>query len=245
MTIRKTRRTPKVSRTAAARTAARMTAAPVVEAPASPAAAGTGALPVAGSPASGAPTGAEAPVAPGSAQGPSAAAIAAGHGPATAGGSVGTGVSPAATPARTAARATGSVSRLRKPMRDQAFLTESVAMEVRRSVTAGRYRNLFGEHAPDPEGLAAAVERAGQLSREEAATRQTWTAVRDARNKAWDHALVDEVDPFKACFDLAEAHDATVVTDFPSTKAFLRTGAQIGARGAATRKAKKLAKPGG
>ena len=178
---------------------------------------------------------------PGSMQGPAGTGT-----PATGAGTAGTHATGTGTPAHTGrGRSKGlqAVSKLRKPRGNQATLAPSVAAEVRRSAVASEYRGEFGPHAPDPDALAAILEQAGALSLEEARQKQRWIAVRDQRNQVWDQALTGVIETFQTCFQFAVAQNDTIAPKFPSTEVFLGTAAAIGARGAATRKARKTAAP--
>jgi len=127
----------------------------------------------------------------------------------------------------------------RRPVETQTEDAPKVAAEVG---DKDAYRRDFGAYAPDPQKLAASLNRSKELSDE--VTRATaWLAhVTALRDVSWHQSLV-MMDQLSDPFELADAKNGTVAQRYPRTKAFYGTRTEIATRAAATRRKNRANKP--
>lgn len=120
---------------------------------------------------------------------------------------------------------------------------ERDALDVAREVsTSKKYAADFTKRAPPAADLAAELTVAKAWS-DELDAAEAWLAyVRAQRDVAWGQALAT-AKKLKLELDVAVAHDPSVATRYPQTKAFLDVWKVAAVRGAATRASKKKASP--
>ena len=152
----------------------------------------------------------------------------------------------AATPSpRAVSSGPKAVASLRKPRGNQAILAPAMAQEILAASAAGTYTTAFGATAPEPNGLANGLVLAAKATQQVQADNQALANSRSDRNQSWNTVLTGPVASFETCFHFALSQNESLAQSFPTTVVFLKTGSEIGARGAATRKANTAKKTSG
>jgi hypothetical protein len=103
------------------------------------------------------------------------------------------------------------------------------------------YQTVFGQTAPPVADVAQALDAASQWTSVLADSNDWHEYVHSQEGMAWKDALA-LVDRLKAPFELAVAHDPTLLSRFPGLARLLRAGKVIAKRASATKKRNAVTK---
>jgi len=129
---------------------------------------------------------------------------------------------------------------LLKPVLSQMAAATTVAEEL---TTSPSYEADFGTHSPPAEEVAALIETAEAWTLE-ARTAKAWSAYADAqRQLAWDAAL-RRMAVLQEAYALADGHDATLRTRYPSVTHFVEAKRAVAMRAWRTKRARAKSEAG-